>query len=102
MKRMVFIGFLVTLALAPLPFASNRPWSWSLLSMIVGLLMVAWAIGALRDKNMVAIGWRRVWPFLVMFTVIYTLLFALFIFLLNEKIQHGPVAEDFEKAGQRA
>ncbi len=60
----------MTLALAPLPFASNRPWSWSLLSMIVGLLMLAWAIGAWRDKEMVAIGWRRVWPFLVMFTVI--------------------------------
>ena len=67
---MVFIGFLVTLGLAPLPFASNRPWSWSLLSMIVGLLMLAWAICAWRDKKMVAIGWRRVWPFLVMFTVI--------------------------------
>ncbi len=32
---------------------------------------------------------------LVMFTLIYSLLFALFIFLLNDKIQHGP--EEIEK-----
>lgn len=70
MKRLVFMGFLATLALAPLPFASNRPWSWSLLSLIVGLLMLLWSIGALRDKEMVAIGWRRVWPFLALFAVI--------------------------------
>jgi cytochrome d ubiquinol oxidase subunit I len=31
---------------------------------------------------------------LVLFTLVYTLLFALFLFLLNEKIQHGPLAED--------
>lgn len=30
---------------------------------------------------------------LILFTLIYALLFALFIFLLNEKIQHGPDAE---------
>ncbi len=31
---------------------------------------------------------------LIMFSTIYLLLFALFIYLLNEKIQHGPLAED--------
>jgi cytochrome d ubiquinol oxidase subunit I len=30
---------------------------------------------------------------LILFTVIYLLLFVLFIFLLNEKIQHGPEHE---------
>ena len=30
---------------------------------------------------------------LILFTVVYLLLFALFIFLLNEKIQHGPESE---------
>ena len=63
-------GFLATLALAPLPFASNRPWSWSLLSMIVGLLMLAWGAAAWRDRTLVAVSWRRVWPFLLMFAVI--------------------------------
>jgi cytochrome d ubiquinol oxidase subunit I len=31
---------------------------------------------------------------LILFTAIYTLLFALFLFLLNDKIAHGPLAED--------
>jgi cytochrome d ubiquinol oxidase subunit I len=30
---------------------------------------------------------------LILFTLIYALLFALFIFLLNEKIHHGPESE---------
>jgi len=31
---------------------------------------------------------------LLLFTLVYVLLFVLFLFLLNEKIQHGPLAED--------
>ncbi len=38
---------------------------------------------------------------LAMFTVIYLLLFALFIYLLNEKIQHGPVDEAIIDKGVR-
>lgn len=40
---------------------------------------------------------------LVLFTLVYLLLFVLFLFLLNEKIQHGPLAEDHPgEAGHRA
>ncbi|HPI32700.1 MAG TPA: cytochrome ubiquinol oxidase subunit I, partial [candidate division Zixibacteria bacterium] len=38
----------------------------------------------------VGIGGAHVWGSLVMFAVIYILLGALFIYLLNDKIQHGP------------
>ena len=31
---------------------------------------------------------------LIMFSLIYLLLFVLFIYLLNEKIQHGPVDDE--------
>lgn len=42
---------------------------------------------------------------LILFTLIYTLLFALFIFLLNNKIQHGPeepdnIPSEYEKGKQ--
>jgi cytochrome d ubiquinol oxidase subunit I len=37
---------------------------------------------------------------LILFTVIYLLLFVLFIFLLNEKIQHGPEQEKEADLGQ--
>ena len=39
---------------------------------------------------------------LVLFTVIYLLLFAVFLYLLNEKIQKGPDAEDLIPSGKLA
>ena len=39
---------------------------------------------------------------LVLFTLIYFLLFAVFIYLLNDKIQHGPNADDLVPAGKLA
>ena len=70
MKRLIFTGFLATVALAPLPFASNRPWSWSLLSMIVGLLLLAWAIAAWRNHDLIGVSFRTVWTFILMFGAI--------------------------------
>jgi hypothetical protein len=37
-----------------------------------------------------------------MFTIIYILLLALFIFLLNHKIQAGPSPDDLNVGGKRA
>ena len=70
MTRVVFVGLLAVVALAPLPFASNRPWSWSLLSLTVGVLTVLWAVAALRDPEAVGAPWRRIWPFVVIFAAI--------------------------------
>jgi cytochrome d ubiquinol oxidase subunit I len=39
---------------------------------------------------------------LVLFTLIYALLFALFLFLLDSKIKHGPLAEDLAASPRRA
>ena len=39
---------------------------------------------------------------LVLFTLIYTLLFALFLFLLDSKIKHGPSADDLTASPRRA
>ena len=39
---------------------------------------------------------------LVLFTVIYFMLFAVFIYLLNDKIQHGPHEDDLIPAGKLA
>ncbi len=39
---------------------------------------------------------------LILFTAIYVLLFVLFLYLLNDKIQHGPDAEDLKPAGKLA
>jgi cytochrome d ubiquinol oxidase subunit I len=37
---------------------------------------------------------------MVMFLVVYLLLFAVFIFLLNDKIRHGPDGADLPPAGK--
>ena len=34
--RIAFWAFLLIVILAPLPFGANRPWSWSLLSLLLG------------------------------------------------------------------
>jgi hypothetical protein len=70
MTRVTFAGLMALVALAPLPFASNRPWSWSLLSLLVGMLLVMWAVEAMRERNMIAVSWRRIWPLVVMFAAV--------------------------------
>ncbi|MDK9700528.1 MAG: cytochrome ubiquinol oxidase subunit I [bacterium] len=61
--------------------------------------------GLLRTKdglspNVVA---SQVWSSLIIFGLIYALLLAVFLYLLNDKIQHGPeIAEQVESEGHRA
>jgi len=48
--------------------------------------------GLLRTEHAVSssVGSDQVWGSLILFGLIYLLLFVLFVYLLNEKIQHGP------------
>ena len=67
----------------------RQPW------IVYGLLKTAQAYSPTVSSG-------EIWASLVMFGIIYLLLFALFIFLLNEKIQHGPVDEPVITEGRRA
>ncbi len=51
---------LTLVALAPLPFGSNRPWSWSLLATLAGVLLIVWSAGYLRSSRRFAIAPRRI------------------------------------------
>ncbi len=55
----------------------RQPW------VVYGLLRTSDALSKAVTAN-------QVWFSLIMFSLIYTLLFALFLYLLNKKIQHGP------------
>jgi cytochrome d ubiquinol oxidase subunit I len=44
----------------------------------------------------------RVLGSLILFTIIYALLFTVFVYLLNEKIQHGPDEADLRPHGKLA
>jgi len=47
LRRIVFYGLLALIAVAPLPFGSNVPWAWSLMSLWVGVLIVIDAVACL-------------------------------------------------------
>lgn len=51
MKRIVFLGFAATLALAPMPLGSNRDWSWSPLATVVGSLLLIWTVAAVAQPD---------------------------------------------------
>jgi cytochrome d ubiquinol oxidase subunit I len=55
----------------------RQPW------IVYGLLRTSEGLSKVVEANQVVFS-------LIMFTVIYLMLFVLFIYLLNEKIQHGP------------
>jgi len=77
MTSFVFWSLMALVALTPLPFASNRPWSWSLLSLWVGLLLILWALTLLfehpqrrgmgKRRSLLQVRWRRFWIFPVVF-----------------------------------
>ena len=48
---MPFYGLLLILVLSPLPFGSNRPWSWSLLSLLIALVVISWCISLVFSKR---------------------------------------------------
>lgn len=60
----------------------RQPW------VVYGLLRTSDALSAVVTANQVLFS-------LIMFTIIYVILFALFIYLLNKKIQHGPEDDDY-------
>lgn len=62
MASFIFWATLAVVALAPLPLASNRPWSWSLLSLLIGLLLVLWAFAVVRDRSILLVQRSRYWP----------------------------------------
>ncbi|MEL6733557.1 MAG: cytochrome ubiquinol oxidase subunit I, partial [Bacteroidota bacterium] len=59
----------------------RQPW------VVYGLLRTSDALSQAVTAN-------QVWFSLIMFTIIYLILFTLFIYLLNKKIKHGPYEEN--------
>ena len=56
-QSILFALFIALLAWAPLPLASNRPWSWALLSLVIGLLVVLWASASLALPERLRLPW---------------------------------------------
>jgi cytochrome d ubiquinol oxidase subunit I len=67
----------------------RQPW------LVYGLMRTPAGLSAVVQANVVLTS-------LIMFTFIYFLLFAVFIYLLNDKIQHGPHEDDLTPTGKLA
>jgi len=67
----------------------RQPW------IVQGLMRTSEGLSAVVTANAVL-------GSLVLFTFIYLLLFAVFVYLLNDKIQHGPDAADLKPTGKLA
>lgn len=67
----------------------RQPW------VVYGLLRTSDGLSAVVKANAVLSS-------LIMFTLIYLLLFAVFVYLLNDKIKHGPDETDLEPHGKLA
>jgi len=67
----------------------RQPW------LVYGLMRTPAGLSAVVQANVVLTS-------LIMFTFIYGLLFAVFIYLLNDKIQHGPDDADLVPSGKLA
>ena len=51
MQRVLLFLFGLVLAVAPLPLASNRDWSWSPLALSVGVLLILCGVEIARDRD---------------------------------------------------
>ena len=90
----------IVMLCAPFPYIANtagwitaeigrQPW------LVYGLMRTPEGLSAVVKAQAVA-------GSLILFTFIYALLFAVFIYLLNDKIQHGPDAADLAPSGKLA
>ena len=67
----------------------RQPW------LVYGVMRTPEGLSAVVKANTVVAS-------LILFTLIYFLLFAVFIYLLNDKIQHGPHEDDLVPSGKLA
>lgn len=79
LKPLYFLAFgalIAVLILSPLPFGSNRPWSWSLIAVFSGIGMFLWSVSALGYPKYYHVSFRRVRVPIVLFsiTIIWTFL----------------------------
>lgn len=71
MTGFIYWSWLGIVVLTPLYLAAVRPWTWSLISFLLGILMLFWSVLAYRHPEQAALGWRRHWPVSVPFLIVF-------------------------------
>jgi O-antigen ligase len=95
MANSLFWALIATVALAPLPFASNRPWAWGLLGLFVGVQLVAFSVAALFNRELIQLSWRRYALAMLGFAVL-VVWFVLQESALSPRAWHNPLWRDAE------
>lgn len=65
----LFWSLLALVVLAPLPLGCVDPWSWGLLTCLVGVLLLIWAGAVIVGRQTPAIGLRSIWPVALLFSL---------------------------------
>ena len=68
-NTVIFRLLLAVIVLAPLPLGANRPWAWSLLAVLTGLLLGAWALLVLSGRCRAVVSMARLQPMMVLFGI---------------------------------
>lgn len=66
--RVLLWGLLATVLLAPVPFGSIQPWSYTLIAIIIGALLALWSTRVLISGASVTVPISRIWPAALLFT----------------------------------
>lgn len=64
---LLFRLLMALVILSPIPFGSHRPWAWSLLALLTGLLLILWGWLWGSGRVRLPVGWSRLWPMAVPF-----------------------------------
>ncbi len=98
-NMLLFRLLLAVVVLAPLPLASNRPWAWSLLAVVTGVLCGSWAVLVPLGAARAPMPFRRLWAVAVPFLMVLAWAFLQTSGLLPPSLWHslwqgaGPVLE---------
>ncbi|MBL8660232.1 MAG: O-antigen ligase family protein [Rhodospirillales bacterium] len=68
-QPVIYWTLILVVVLAPLPYASIHPWSWSFLACAIGALVAAWSVRVLVGVQKPAFGLRATWPFIALLAV---------------------------------
>ena len=62
MHSPIYTALLITIALVPLPLASNRPVFWGIVASTTGVLLIAWSFSAIMSGKGAPVSIRKIWP----------------------------------------
>lgn len=64
---LIFGLLLLLVCVAPLPLGANRPWAWSLLSLLAGALCLSWGTMLALSRVRCGLSPRQIWPIAIPF-----------------------------------